>query len=315
MTHPDAHEATADSPDEFGSGLYDNAAQLDDALPDIDWTILPEGCFPVTFTAPSGQLAGIAAGDPTAPRVLLVPGVTGSKEDFILMFPLLVRAGYRVESYDLAGQYQSADAGPENLRPPRQSYDHDLFVDDMIAVLESGTTPAHVLGYSFAATVAQLALVARPDLFASIALLSAPPQSGQGFRGIKRIGKLSNLATGKVGAALMVWGVTRNLNGAPHGRTVLVHERFRFTRRASVTDIMGLMMHAPELRAPLASSSVPKLVAVGEHDLWPLDLHSAFARDIGATIAVYRTGHSPCETSPHQLVRDLLSLYEKSDYS
>ncbi len=43
----------------------------------------------------------------------------------------------------------------------------------------------------------------------------------------------------------------------------------------------------------------------------PLQLHRLFAQAIGARIAVYRGGHSPCETSPHQFSRDLLALYAK----
>jgi pimeloyl-ACP methyl ester carboxylesterase len=247
-------------------------------------------------------------GDPAHPRVLLVPGVTGSKEDFSLMLPLLAQAGFRVESYDMAGQYESADAGP----PPGEHYDHALFVNDLLHLLESGGRPAHVLGYSFAGTVAQIAYVARPDLFASITLLSCPPEPGQGFRGVKRLGPFTGLATGRVGAALMIWGVRRNFTHVPPLRLAFVRARFALTRRSSVADIIRLMKKAPDLDAQLAAAAVPKLVAVGEHDLWPLGLHAAFAERIGARLAVYRTGHSPCETAPHQLVRDLLRLYENA---
>jgi hypothetical protein len=52
-------------------------------------------------------------------------------------------------------------------------------------------------------------------------------------------------------------------------------------------------------------------VIIGEHDLWPVTRHAAFAERIGAELAVYDTGHSPCETTPHQLTRDLLALYAK----
>ncbi len=51
---------------------------------------------------------------------------------------------------------------------------------------------------------------------------------------------------------------------------------------------------------------------MGEHDLWPLTLHRELAEAIGATLAVYQTGHSPCETAPNQLVRDLLALYSRA---
>jgi phosphosulfolactate phosphohydrolase-like enzyme len=48
---------------------------------------------------------------------------------------------------------------------------------------------------------------------------------------------------------------------------------------------------------------------VGEHDLWPAERAAAMAERIGARFAGYDTGHSPSETAPHQLTRDLLALY------
>lgn len=311
------------------SSATDGNSELarDAALGDPDWTTLPEGARRFTIDAPSGALAAVCMGDPAGPRVVLVPGVTGSKEDFFLMLPLLARAGYFVVAYDQAGQYESAGAGPHSGAAPltvgrpsaarahtaaRGGYDYHLFVDDLLAVLD-GSAPSHVLGYSFAGTVAQLALVRRPELFASLALLSCPPRPGQGFRGIKRIGWISGLTGGRVGAALMEWGIRLNLVPVPPRRLAFVRSRFALTNRASVRDIIVLMKHAPDVRSRVRAIHVPKLIAVGEHDLWPLRLHREFAERIGARLAVYVSGHSPCETSPHQLSRDLLALYARSD--
>jgi pimeloyl-ACP methyl ester carboxylesterase len=99
----------------------------------------------------------------------------------------------------------------------------------------------------------------------------------------------------------------------PPRRLEFVRDRFALTRRESVDDIIALMMKTPDLRAELAASTIPKLVAVGEHDLWPRELHERFAREIGAHLSVYPTGHSPCETAPHQLVRDMLRHFEATD--
>lgn len=290
----------------------ERAVRLDEAIPDLDWTVLPDGAEKFWVDAPSGRLAVLAMGDPDAPRVLLVPGVTGSKEDFVLMLPLLAEAGYRVETYDMAGQYESHEAGPENLVPPRKHYDHELFTNDMLFMLERGSSPVHVLGYSFAGTVAQIAFSQRPDLYASLTLLSCPPEPGQGFRGVKRLGRFTDLATGRVGAALMIWGVRNNFTHVPPGRLAFVRARFALTRRQSVADIISLMKRSPDIRPQLAKSDIPKLVAVGEHDLWPLSLHAALAEAIDGRMAVYRTGHSPCETAPHELVLDLLETYERA---
>ncbi|MBT1004457.1 alpha/beta hydrolase [Paenarthrobacter sp. DKR-5] len=296
-------------PQEFGSAVFDQAARLDAELPDLDWTVLPDGARRLDLRVPSGTLAAVAMGNAEDPPVLLVPGATGSKEDFSLMLPELAAAGYYVLSFDLAGQYESSGAGPENLTPPAPRYDYELFIGDLLAVLAACTAPAHVVGYSFAAVVAQLAWARRPDLFASLTLLSCPPEPGQSFRGIRRIGRLTPYANGRVGAALMIWGIRRNLVPVPPGRLRFVRQRFLRTRRQSVRDIFELMQRAPDLRPLLAAAPLPKLVAVGEHDLWPLALHAEFARVIGAKLAVYRAGHSPCETSPHQLCRDLLALF------
>jgi pimeloyl-ACP methyl ester carboxylesterase len=92
-----------------------------------------------------------------------------------------------------------------------------------------------------------------------------------------------------------------------------VRSRFDYTRRDSVDDIVRLMKHTPDLRDAIRASDLPKLVIIGEHDLWPVDRHAAFAERIGAELAIYDTGHSPCETTPHQLTRDLLALYAKVD--
>jgi pimeloyl-ACP methyl ester carboxylesterase len=313
MAEPDRKEYGVD-PEEFGSALVDAAALLDAELGDVDWSVPPPGSVHVPIDVPSGKLAAMALGDPDNPCVLLVPGATGSKEDFSLMMPDLADAGYFALAYDLAGQYQSAGAGPENLVPPRKHYDYRLFVDDFLAVMMSTATPVHVVAYSFAGVIAQMAYVEHPELFRSLTLLGCPPEPGQGFRGVSHLGRLSTWVNGRAGAALLIWGIrSGRMVHVPPGRQRFVNYRFRFTRRAAVRDIYILMQNVPDLRQPLAEAPIPKFVAVGEHDLWPLQLHRVFAQAIRARIGVYRGGHSPCETSPHEFSRDLLALYAKAD--
>ncbi|MBT2568870.1 alpha/beta hydrolase [Arthrobacter sp. ISL-85] len=312
MAEPGRKEYGVD-PEEFGSARVDAAALLDAELGDVDWSVPPAGAALFAIEVPSGKLAAMALGDPEDPCVVLVPGATGSKEDFSLMMPDLVQAGYYALTYDLAGQYQSAGAGPENLVPPRKHYDYQLFMDDFLAVLETTATPAHVVAYSFAGVIAQLAYVQRPELFRSITFLGCPPGPGQSFRGVSRVGRFSTWVNGRAGAALLIWGIrSGRVAHVPPGRQRFVNYRFRFTRRASVRDIYILMQKVPDLRAALAEAPLPKFVAVGEHDLWPLQLHRLFAQAIRARIGVYRGGHSPCETSPHEFSRDLLALYAKA---
>jgi pimeloyl-ACP methyl ester carboxylesterase len=290
---------------EYHGEPADEAERLDRLQDDIDWTVPHPDAIASTFSAPSGDLAVVSLGDPSHPRVLLAPGVSGSKEDFVLVAPVLAAAGYYVQSYDLAGQYESAAAGAGS------KYTYELFRDDMVALLESGQ-PAHLLGYSFAGTVAQKVTVERPDLVLSLALRAAPPEPGNGFRGVRGLGPFTWMVGGKVGAALMTWGIVTNKNHVPPKRLEFVRMRFDYTSRRSMEDIIMLMKHAPDLRDQVKAVPIPKLVAVGEHDLWPPALHQEFADRIGATLAVYKTGHSPCETTPNALARDLIALYARA---
>lgn len=290
---------------EYHGEPADEAERLDRLQGDIDWTVLPVDSIRSTFAAPSGDLAVVSLGNPKSPRVLLAPGVSGSKEDFTLVMPVLAAAGFYVQSYDLAGQYESGAAGAGGR------YTYELFRDDMVALLEDGG-PAHLLGYSFAGTVAQQVTVERPDLVRSLALLAAPPEPGNGFRGVRGLGPFTWMVGGRVGAALMTWGIVTNKNHVPPKRLEFVRMRFDHTSRRSMEDIIMLMKHAPDLRDRVMAVPIPKLVAVGEHDLWPPALHREFADRIGATLATYKTGHSPCETTPNALARDLLALYARA---
>jgi pimeloyl-ACP methyl ester carboxylesterase len=99
----------------------------------------------------------------------------------------------------------------------------------------------------------------------------------------------------------------------PPSRLAFVRSRFALTRRSSVDDIVGLMKRVPDVRDRVANSPAPVLIATGNHDLWPTHLHAANAQALRATLAVYTTGHSPCETAPHQLGRDMLALFHRAD--
>lgn len=110
----------------------------------------------------------------------------------------------------------------------------------------------------------------------------------------------------------MIWGIRNNMNRVGPSRLAFVRSRFALTRRSCVDDIVGLMKRAPDTVAAVREAGTPVLVATSEHDLWPVGRYARHAERLGAQLAVYETGHSPCETTPHQLVRDMLSLFAKA---
>ena len=76
------------------AAVADDPRALDHRLPDIDWRMLPPGAEPSEFAAPSGALARVALGPTAGPRIVLVPGATGSKEDFVRLMPLLLSVAF-----------------------------------------------------------------------------------------------------------------------------------------------------------------------------------------------------------------------------
>ena len=142
---------------------------------------------PVAVPSPAGELSGLLTG-PSVPalvdgtpaispasvpeaagenRALLVPGYTGSKEDYAPVLPFLGEAGWDTLAYSQRGQ--GGSAAPAGLG----AYGMSDFVGDLIAVAEAwaGTTGrVHLVGHSFGGIVARAAVVARPDLFASVTL-------------------------------------------------------------------------------------------------------------------------------------------------
>jgi pimeloyl-ACP methyl ester carboxylesterase len=274
----------------------------------FEWRTLPGGTRRSTFDAPSGPLAVAEWGDEGATTVLALPGVTGSKEDFALVGPLLANAGYRVVAVDLAGQYESYRARPQH----GGRYDLAFHLADGEALLDQ-YGPAHLIGYSFAGLVAVQLVVRRREFVRSLTLVSAPPEPGNALAKVKVVGPLSYVIGPRGAAGLMQWGVRWNLNGATSARYRLVSHRLKYTRKESVTDAMAAMMHVPDVEDKLRASAVPVLVATGHGDLWSAARHQAYAARIGARLRIYATGHSPMETTPREMAGDLLEFLAAAD--
>ena len=139
---------------------------------------LPEGTRRATIETARGEFAALdavpAAGPCELGTALLVPGYTGSKEDFTAILGQLAAAGRRVIAIDLRGQYQTP--GPDDPA----AYDIAELGADITAVAEA-TQASHLLGHSFGGLVARSAVLGgyTPD---SLTLLSSGPGALPGPR-------------------------------------------------------------------------------------------------------------------------------------
>ncbi|MBF6183597.1 alpha/beta fold hydrolase [Nocardia otitidiscaviarum] len=273
----------------------------------------PTDIVPLTLDGGYGTLAAWEAVPPPGVdargTVVLVPGFTGSKEDFAAMLPLLAAAGYRAVAYDQRGQWQSD--GPDQI----DGYTMDDFSGDLLKVVDqvSGQQPVHLVGHSFGGYVARVAVVARPERFRTLTLLASGPSSVSDIN----FPPPSLVAQAvEAGGQEFIWQQMSSAlfaaDSADPARIDFLHQRILATKKANILGILQVM-EVPPLADPsvLRAAGVPILVAYGDTgDLWNPEVHERFAAALGAHRAVYPgVGHLPNEDRPAQVCTDLVAFW------
>jgi pimeloyl-ACP methyl ester carboxylesterase len=234
------------------------------------------------LTASSGPVAVLVA-EPTVPirgTVLMVPGYTGSKEDFAPILVPVTAAGFRVVAMDLPGQYQSP--GPDR----REAYTVDWLgsvVDEVAATVDDA--PVHLLGHSFGGLVARAALLMRPQRYRSLVLLCSGPAGIDGARR-ERMDRLEVVAPQGLSA---VWAAieAEDPAAAAAPEAVFLRERFLSCSLAGLLGMGDALRDEPDRVAPVRETGVPALVCFGvDDDAWPPAVQRDMAHRLGARLAV-----------------------------
>lgn len=237
-------------------------------------------------------------------HILLVPGWTGSKEDFTPMLPLLAGAGFDVTTYDQRGQYETPGS-------PDADYTLDGFAADALAVrATSGHDRSLLLGHSFGGLVAQHAVLADPSAWSAVALLS----SGPGALGDSPTRPLKRLA-GAIGKVpllqlheLREQGIKR-----PAQITRFLAKRFTSNDPRSLRAITQLLLDAPDLVDDVRATGLPAWVGRGaDDDAWPHEVQAEMAVRLGTQILVVPdSAHSPAVENPEGLLTALLPFLDQ----
>jgi len=255
-------------------------------------------------STPRGDFATLLARPNRVPRglYLLVPGFTGSKEDFAPLLPLLAGDGWLAVTYDQRGQYESF-AGA----------DADFSLEALAADACSLTgafgvpRPCRLLGHSFGGLVAQTAALADPSAWEQLVLLCTGPGA------FDDEGKRADLAT--LGAALVqhpldVVHELREQNNRRRGRPVpsapvaaFQRTRFLANSTASLRVFIDHLLGTPDRIDALAATGVPTSVIRGvDDDAWPFDVQEDMARRLGTEVVVLPdAAHCPAVENPTAL--------------
>jgi pimeloyl-ACP methyl ester carboxylesterase len=248
---------------------------------------------------------------------VLVPGFTGSKEDFIAVVPVLVEAGVGALAFDQLGQYQS-DGSDDPA-----DYDVDLLGSDLADVIAEatrrrpGADAPHLLGHSFGGLVAQAAVASGGVRPASLTLLctgpgALPEERWEGLPGLVDALDQHDLAT--------IWRIMRDMEQAedvvppPPAVAAFLEDRWHANHPVQLRQFAQHLMREPDRTdelLPVVTSGLRTVVMWGEHDdAWPVATQQAMAARLGVTaVELPGLGHSPNAQDPSAMVAALIRAW------
>ena len=267
----------------------------------------PTAPAPVLLAEPrAGVTSGADGVDEVPPalrNVLLVPGFTGSKEDFIAIIAPLAARGWRVAAVDLPGQGGFPGLGPRGSHTLGSLAEFVSTVADWF----SPDAPVHLVGHSMGGLVTRDVVLTRADRLASW----VPICSGPAAIPAQSFDSLRGLQLAVVSAPMeVVWTHKEALDRAggwdPPSEEVAAFcaRRFIANDPAALADFAEILMTATdrvdEVSAALAGAGIAAAVVTGElDDAWPITEQERMASRLGVEWRVIpAVGHNPSTEDP-----------------
>jgi len=285
---------------------------------------LPRCVRRVDLPLPNGPLAALEALPQSTAEAtaLLVPGFTGSKEDFLALLEPFADAAVRVIAIDQRGQYQSPGlADPAGYIAAADQFGTSAFAADIRALVRSladeGSGPVHLLGHSFGGHTVREALLGagprNPLPLASVTFLDSGPAAVVGRPSRERLELLLSVENQ---LTLQQIHDLSPVNAHPDARvSAFLLERWRHNDPASIFAMARRLLaepdRTPELKALLDAWNLRCLIATGiDEDVWSARLLEEVAAQLEARYAVIPgAGHSPNTQQPEALAKALLEFW------
>jgi pimeloyl-ACP methyl ester carboxylesterase len=261
-----------------------------------------------------------AAPDPQAPPLgsaLLVPGFTGSKEDFLDLLPPLTAAGVRVVAVDGRGQHESG--GPRD----KAAYAQRELAADVLAQAAAlteayGPGPLHVLGHSLGGHIVRAAAISSRPGWTSLTLMSSGAGQITPDQQVRTQMLIDFLPTTDMETAWQALRAVDAENGAgedtPAWLDEFLHRRWVTTVPEQLIATAQQLMTEPDRVAELGAVPLPTLVISGEVDYaWPVPALDAMAERLNAERVVIKGAeHSPNAEQPARTAAALVSFWSRS---
>ncbi|WP_328844771.1 alpha/beta fold hydrolase [Streptomyces sp. NBC_00258] len=277
----------------------------------------PPGTRAYRLATARGEFAVIEAGSPERGTALLLPGFTGSKEDFISLHEPLAAAGYRTIAVDGRGQYETP--GPSDDETP---YAQAELAQDVLAQVDALTDGSqervHLVGHSFGGQVARAAVLLDPPRFRSLTLMASGPAeiSPSQQQRVKLLrDALAVMDMGQVWEAIQALeppeDAEDDLDAGLDDQDDLKH-RWLGNSPAQLIAAGRQLCEEPDRVAELAAVGLPVHVLSGERDdTWPVPLldDMAVRLDAHRTI-VHGAEHSPNSDRPRETAEALAAFWD-----
>ncbi|MFH8678601.1 alpha/beta fold hydrolase [Streptomyces lydicus] len=262
------------------------------------------GSFAVHDARPEGAPIGTA---------VLVPGFTGSKEDFIALLEPLAAAGFRAVAVDGRGQHESP--GPRE----EQAYAQRELALDVLAqaraVREADGGPLHLLGHSLGGLITRAAVLRDAAPFRSLTVLSSGPaaiETAQQARVRMLIDALGRLDMESVWQAMRELDPPEAADAAtPPEIGAFLHRRWLNTVPEQLIATGRQMLEEPDRVAELSRTGLPVHVVSGAVDYaWPVPSMDEMAVRLSARRTVVEGAeHSPNTERPEKTAEALTGFW------
>ncbi len=303
---------------------------------------LPDRVRRTTIRTARGAFAALeaapASGVCERDAALLVPGYTGSKEDFLAILDLLADDSRRVVAVDMRGQFETAGADEPG------GYAAAALGADILAIMHA-TGARHLVGHSYGGLIGREAVLAAAGAeFASFTLMSSGPGALTGPRARDLRAMIAALGAGDGGRPEAAVPEAAGPEAAGPDKDALragIAELWRsylepqaiaagvpgdivafLGRRMLGNDPDGLvlmaahMLAAPDRTAELARlDQLPMLVIYGEDDnTWSPVAQENMARRLGARrLCIPAAVHSPAVEAPTTTASALTQFWDAAE--